>query len=67
MKKYIIITLINSFLLSTEGKIVFYDQTIIEGTINSIEKESVYITPTGLSFPEQILLENIDSLKIVTN
>tara|TARA_Y100000588_G_C14185498_1_gene895668 strand:- start:343 stop:1209 length:867 start_codon:yes stop_codon:yes gene_type:complete len=64
MKKIISIIIINSFLFSIQGLIIFNDQTIIEGDINGIEKNSVYITPTGLSFPEQILVENIDSLKI---
>jgi len=64
MKKLLIIICTSSFLFSIEGIIIFNDQTTIEGNINGIEKNSVYITPVGLTFPEQILLENIDSLKI---
>ena len=64
MKQIIGIIIINSILFSVQGVIIFNDQTIIEGNINGIEKRSVYITPEGLSFPEQILIENIDSLKI---
>ena len=64
MKQIIGIIIINSILFSVQGVIIFNDQTIIEGDINGIEKSSVYITPLGLSFPEQILIENIDSLKI---
>ena len=64
MKQIIGIIIINSILFSVQGVIIFNDQTIIEGDINGIEKSSVYITPEGLSFPEQILIENIDSLKI---
>ena len=64
MKQIIGIIIINSILFSVQGVIIFNDQTIIEGNINGIEKSSVYITPVGLSFPEQILIENIDSLKI---
>ena len=64
MKQIIGIIIINSILFSVQGVIIFNDQTIIEGNINGIEESSVYITPEGLSFPEQILIENIDSLKI---
>jgi len=64
MNKILTIIFTSTLLYSIQGTIIFYDQTTIEGDINGIEKTSVYITPTGLTFPEQILLENIDSLKI---
>jgi len=54
---------LTSFLFSIEGIIVFYDQTIIEGEISSVNNNSVIITPSGLNFAEEILLQNIDSLK----
>ena len=55
---------LTSLLFSIEGIIVFNDQTIIEGDIKSVDNVSVIITPEGLSFPEEILLQNIDSVKI---
>tara|TARA_B100001142_G_scaffold276640_1_gene285770 strand:- start:1409 stop:2431 length:1023 start_codon:yes stop_codon:yes gene_type:complete len=53
-----------SFLFPIEGIIVFNDQTIIEGNISSVDLNSVTITPEGLNFPEEILIQSIDSLKI---
>jgi len=64
MRLIIYLILINSFLFSIEGIIVFNDQTIIEGDIKSIDNKYVLITPEGLNFPEEILLQSIDSVKI---
>ena len=56
---------LTSLLFSIEGIIVFNDQTIIEGDIKSINNISVIITPEGLSFPEEILLQNILALILI--
>ena len=64
MRLIINLILINSFLFSIEGIIVFNDQTIIEGDVKSIDNNYVLITPEGLNFPEEILLQSIDSVKI---
>ena len=62
----IIITsiLFSSILFSIQGIIVFNDQTIIEGDVKTIDNNYVIITPKGLTFPEEILLQSIDSVKI---
>ena len=56
--------LLSSILFPIEGIIVFNDQTIIEGDVKSIDNNYVLITPEGLNFPEEILLQSIDSVKI---
>ncbi|MBL51497.1 MAG: hypothetical protein CMG57_06025 [Candidatus Marinimicrobia bacterium] len=53
-----------SFLSAIDGTIIFFDGTTIEGNINSVDKATVYITPIGLDFPEEILMDNIDTLKL---
>ena len=50
-------------LFPINGKVVFFDGTTIDGQINSVTNSSVYITPIGLDFPQEILMNNIDSLK----
>ena len=64
MKLIITSVLLSSILFSIEGIIVFNDQTIIEGDVKTIDNNSVIITPKGLTFPEEILLQSIDSVKI---
>ena len=64
MRKIILLSFSISFLFSIDGKIVFYDGTTIDGQINSVNMSSIYITPIGLNFPEEILIDNIDSLKL---
>ena len=64
MKLIITSILLSSILFSIEGIIVFNDQTIIEGDVKTIDNNSVIITPKGLTFPEEILLQSIDSVKI---
>ena len=64
MKLIITPILLSSILFSIEGIIVFNDQTIIEGDVKTIDNNSVIITPEGLTFPEEILLQSIDSVKI---
>ena len=56
--------LLSSFLFSIQGVIVFNDETIIEGEVKTIDNISVVITPHGLNFPEEILLQSIDSVKV---
>ena len=64
MKKIILLSFSISFLFSIDGKIVFYDGTTVDGQINSVDMSSIYITPIGLNFPEEILIDNVDSLKL---
>ena len=64
MKLIISSIFLSSLLFSIEGIIVFNDQTIIEGDVKSIDNNYVLITPEGLNFPEEILLQSIDSVKI---
>ena len=64
MRKIILLSFSISFLFSIDGEIVFYDGTTIDGQINSVNMSSIYITPVGLNFPEEILIDNVDSLKL---
>ena len=64
MRKIILLSFSISFLFSIDGKIVFYDGTTIDGQINSVNMSSIYITPIGLNFPEEIIIDNVDSLKL---
>jgi hypothetical protein len=64
MKIIISLPLIFSLLFSIDGKIIFNDGTTIKGNINSVNLISASITPEGLTFPEEIIVSNIDSLKL---
>ena len=64
MKKIILLSFSISFLFSIDGEIVFYDGTTVDGQINAVNMSSIYITPIGLNFPEEILIDNVDSLKL---
>ena len=64
MKKIILLSFSISFLFSIDGKIVFNDGTTVDGQINSVNMSSIYITPIGLNFPEEIIIDNVDSLKL---
>jgi len=64
MRKIILLSFSISFLFSIDGTIVFYDGTTVDGQINSVDMSSIYITPIGLNFPEEILIDNVDSLKL---
>jgi len=64
MKKIILLSFSISFLFSIDGKIVFNDGTTVDGQINSVNRSSIYITPIGLNFPEEIIIDNVDSLKL---
>ena len=64
MKILLMLTLITNLLYSAGGVIVFNDGTTIEGDIISVDASTIQITPMGLTFPEQIRMENVDSLKL---
>ena len=64
MRKIILLSFSISFLFSIDGKIVFNDGTTVDGQINSVNRSSIYITPIGLNFPEEIIIDNVDSLKL---
>ncbi|MFL2983338.1 MAG: hypothetical protein ACJZ12_02985 [Candidatus Neomarinimicrobiota bacterium] len=63
MKIFIYLILISSLLYPVGGIITFNDGTKIEGDITSVTDNSISITPIGLSFPEEIRMESVDSLK----
>ena len=64
MRKIILFPLIMNLLFSIDGKVVFYDGTSVEGAINSVDTSSVFLIPLGLPLPEEILVDNIDTLKL---
>ena len=64
MKIIISLAISVSLIFAFEGKIIFNDGTTIKGKINSVNNSSASITPEGLSFPEQIMIANIDTLKL---
>ena len=64
MKIIIILILLSNLLFPVGGVIVFNDGTTIEGDVTNVNASSIYITPMGLTFPEQIRMENVDSLKL---
>ena len=56
--------LLTSLLFPVGGVVIFNDGTTVEGDINGVDANSVYITPMGLSFPEEILMNNVDTLRL---
>ena len=64
MKIILSFILMTSLLFPVGGVVIFYDGTTIEGDVIDVNQNSVSITPVGLTFPEDILMENIDSLKL---
>ena len=64
MKNLIYIFIFTSFIHPAGGIIVFNDGTTIEGNIKSVNANYASITPMGLTFSEEIRMENIDSLKL---
>ena len=64
MRKILPFLLLTSLLFPVGGVVIFNDGTTVEGDINGVNTNSVYITPIGLSFPEEILMNNVDSLKL---
>ena len=64
MRKILLLNFFICLLFGIDGKVVFYDGTTVEGSINSVDTFSVFLTPIGLSLPEEILVDNIDTLKL---
>ena len=64
MRKIFPFLLLTSLLFPVGGVVIFNDGTTVEGDINGVNANSVYITPIGLSFPEEILMNNVDSLRL---
>ena len=64
MRKILLFLLLTSLLFPVGGVVIFNDGTTVEGDINGVNANSVYITPLGLSFPEEILMDNVDSLRL---
>ena len=64
MRFILISILLSNLLFSIGGVIIFNDGTTIEGDVTGVNKNSIYITPMGLTFPEEIRMENVDSLKL---
>jgi len=64
MKFIFAIIILSSCLFSINGKLIFNDGTTIEGRINTVAMDAVSLIPEGLSFPENIRVENIDTLKL---
>ena len=62
MKIIISLPLIVTLVFAYNGKVIFNDGTKIIGEVRSVDNSSVTITPEGLSFPEQIMVSNIDTL-----
>ena len=64
MRFILIPILLSNLLFSVGGVIVFNDGTTIKGDVTGVNESSIYITPMGLTFPEEIRMENVDSLKL---
>ena len=64
MKIVFVIILFSNLLFSSGGVIVFNDGTTLEGDITNVNESSIFITPIGLTFSEEIRMENVDSLKL---
>jgi len=64
MRNILLFLLLTSLLFPVGGVVIFNDGTTVEGDINGVNANSVYITPIGLSFPEEILMDNVDSLRL---
>ncbi len=62
MKIIITLPLIITLVFAYNGKVIFNDGTKIIGQVRSVDNNSVTITPEGLTFPEQIMISNIDTL-----
>ena len=64
MRIILISVLFSNLLFPVGGVVIFNDGTTIEGDVSNVNDISVYITPMGLTFPEEIRMENIDSLRL---
>jgi len=62
MRKIYIQVLFFSILFGVNGSVIFYDGTAFEGEVVSVDPLYVYIIPTGLPLPEEILTEYIATL-----
>ena len=64
MRIILIFTLLSNFLFPVGGLVVFNDGTMIEGDVSNVNENSISITPMGLTFPEEIRMENVDTLRL---
>ena len=64
MRVILITILLNNLLFPIGGVIIFNDGTTIEGDVTNVNENSIFITPMGLTLPEEIRMENVDSLKL---
>ena len=64
MRVILISILLSNFIFPVGGVIIFNDGTTIEGDVTNVNESSIFITPMGLTFPEEIRMENVDSLKL---
>ena len=64
MRVILVTILLSNFLFPVGGVIIFNDGTTIEGDITNVNENSIFVTPMGLTFPEEIRMENVDSLKL---
>ena len=64
MRIVLIAILSSTFLFAVGGVVIFNDGTTIEGDVSSVSENTVSITPMGLTFPEEIRIENVDSLRL---
>ena len=64
MRVIFVAILLSTFLFPVGGVIIFNDGTTIEGDVTNVNESSIFITPMGLTFPEEIRMENVDSLKL---
>ena len=64
MRIILSISLMTSLLFPVGGVVIFNDGTMIEGDVVNVSQSSVSITPIGLTFPEEILMENVDTLRL---
>ena len=64
MRIILSISLVTSLLFPVGGVVIFNDGTMIEGDVVNVSQSSVSITPIGLTFPEEILMENVDTLRL---
>ena len=64
MRIILSISLMTSLLFPVGGVVIFNDGTMIEGDVVNVNQSSVSITPIGLTFPEELLMENVDTLRL---
>ena len=64
MRVILITILFSNLLFPVGGVIIFNDGTTIEGDVTNVNENSIFIIPMGLTLPEEIRMENVDSLKL---